>query len=312
MLLALLWRGCAATERCVVMVHLNKCGGQTVKTVLFRHVAGPKSRRVAFCTEREYAQDACARPRGYYNTGGPQDWLFVGDSTMALASWLGPYSCAWISVFREPAARLVSALHYCRRSRSDHLCGTSVLDARDASLEAWARHQRGFVFLRLALAHRPPKAAVAASLTRTYDDDDLEWTRQVPTWVRHQRAVLHTRSADDPLLARVAEDLSTGRLIQAVGVLERPLETAAVFDAVLPLGGGLTWRRAFESHHVNARVSAARDADPEVERARRDHNITQHLDYDCHIFAAAEAALVARLGRSLPPLPTACSLERRS
>lgn len=269
------------TEPCVVFVHINKSGGQTIKAVLHQHVVGT-SRRVAYCAEREYAADRCQSlryaGRGSLKVGrATEGWVVIGDSTMALFESLGPPRCTWLALFRDPASRLVSAWHYCMRSRSDHLCGSSVLDARDATLQAWARHQRGFVFLRLAISAKAlPLVRVAATPSKhRYDDDDLEWKGTVPTWIRHQRAVLRRQAHLDPMLVKISSDLAAGRLIQAVGVLERPVETARLFDTMLPLAGGLTWAQAFKINHANARPKAHNASD--LLRARTDPNITQYL-----------------------------------
>lgn len=272
----------ALTERCVVFVHINKSGGQTIKAVLHQHLVG-MSRRVAYCTEREYAVDRCQSlrlaGRGSLRVGkATEGWVVIGDSTMALFKSLGPPRCTWLALFREPASRLVSAWHYCMRSRSDHLCGSSVLDARDATLQSWARHQRGFVFLRLAISAKAlPLVHVPATppSKHRYDDDDVEWKSTVPTWIRHQRAVLRRQALQDPMLVKITSDLAAGRLIQAVGVLERPIETARLFDAVLPLAGGLTWAKALRINHANARPKAHNAS--ELWRARTDPNITQYL-----------------------------------
>ena len=49
--------------------------------------------------------------------------------------------CVWLTVFREPLARLVSSLHYCRHKRFDPLCASADLEPRNATLREWAaRH----------------------------------------------------------------------------------------------------------------------------------------------------------------------------
>lgn len=262
----------AAAGVCTVFVHINKSGGQTVKSALYRQHSRSK---VGLCSEREYASDQCLKSLPYAGRDSLDGWVILGDSAMVLSDRLHN-KCTWITIFREPASRLVSSLRFCERSRSDHLCGSSVLDARDANIETWAQHQRGFVYLRLALSDTSlPRVAVAPTVkNRVYDDDDLRWTTTVPTWIQHQRAVLHRDAQDDPMLAKIKADLAAGRLIHGVGILERPEDTAAVFDLIVPIEGG--WARLFKTSKFNA-ASAPVLNDPLLIAARSDPNVTRHL-----------------------------------
>ncbi|KAJ8601459.1 hypothetical protein CTAYLR_005687 [Chrysophaeum taylorii] len=265
----------AAKEECVVFVHINKSGGQTIKSVLHA-----QSRQIALCSEREFRANRCRPPR-HFRGKSVRGWTFVGDSTMALLGWLGG-RCVVFSLFRDPVARLVSSLRYCRRSPSDHLCGTAVLDAKDATLEQWARHQRGFVFLRLVLANATRTKVEARGV---YDDDGAA---VVPTWIEHQRAMLYPRADMDPRLAELSRQLEQGRLMDAVGILEWPDETARLFDRWVPLRG-INWTAALTKYKANAHTStrpSLRVVPPSV-RA--------YLDYDYPIFRAVQNRILAAL-----------------
>ena len=269
----------ASSKFCSVFVHINKSGGSTVKAIMLKYLV--RRRRVGLCSEPELVANGCHPPRGF--VGSRVDcWHFIGDSTSVLRSWI-PH-CAYVTMFRRPETRLVSAYHYCKRTRSDHLCGTVRLDARNATLQQWAQHQRGFVYLRLALGSKMPHH-------RRLDDhdDDDDSSHVVPTWIRLQGS-LKSDATDDVAFAKVVRTLRDGILFDAVGILENLKDTARAFDAVVPLRHPMTWRQAFQLYHVNdgsrRRSDRAIADDPAIHAA---------LDYDYPLYHAAEVALQRRV-----------------
>ena len=126
-----------------------------------------------------------------------------------LGSVRGGSRCRAFTLFREPTARLVSAWGFCKRARSDELCGTKALDARNATLRQWARHWRHFATTQLDLApgRRPDRRRLEAA----YDDDDEGAAfRTDAVWVARRDA--RGDAANDAAAARLAALVAAGSL----------------------------------------------------------------------------------------------------
>merc|ERR1711918_218040 len=79
--------------------------------------------------------------------------LFKGHTlTMAYSPLWSIKACTWITMFREPASRLVSAFVYCRDvSPRDPLCGVQHFNFHKQNLTDFAQHWSNFGFRELLL-----------------------------------------------------------------------------------------------------------------------------------------------------------------
>ena len=286
---------------CLVYLHQNKAGGTTMKAVLREKlrppVAGARRGRFGQCAYGEYRTNGCWPPKYWSGAGGVERWLFYGDAVMGMlgAGWLGSVRggsrCRAFTLFREPTARLVSAWGFCKRARSDELCGTKALDARNATLRQWARHWRHFATTQLDLApgRRPDRRRLEAA----YDDDDEGAAFHTDAvWVARRDA--RGDAANDAAAARLAARVAAGSLFAFVGVLERAEDTARSWDVLLPLRDGSSWRDAFAGKRHNADPGARAAPEPD---ARRDAEVQRYLAADYALYRAANAALDRQLPR---------------
>ena len=148
-------------------------------------------------------------------------------------SWARASGCLWVTIFREPVSRLVSAQFYCRSAPQDPLCGprrssssrsrpmsVSVVAAEDPTLSpgSWARHWGNYL-LRELLLH-PDLAATAttaAERTATLQQEEGVASHRVwegppssgkarsPVWWVMRRAL---RGGDDPRTPEGAANLA--------------------------------------------------------------------------------------------------------
>ncbi len=170
-----------------------------------------------------YQDETC--PNAKLKRPWPVPRLLTNGLVLPLAlepAWRQP-TCLWIAVFREPLARLASALSYCKspaakKGRGDPLCGHSRLsiDGR-TTMAAFARHWGNYLFRELLMhpelrpAHaslklsalKPSLAASAggvssANLTLWQDPLWWVWRQQLrgaddPTTTDGQRHLVHVQ-----------------------------------------------------------------------------------------------------------------------
>ena len=155
--------------------------------------------------------------------------LCKGDalSMAATAPWMRP-PCKYVTVFREPVSRLLSAYYYCRFASWDPLCGSKHFNflspqfGSPAHVQAFASHWGDFA-LRELLLHPGLRGRAASSMT----PDNYVWF----AW---KRAVERTNSTEAGFHA-ASRKLSSGALFDVIGVVERFDDTCRLLDAVLPL-----------------------------------------------------------------------------
>lgn len=280
-----------AGARCVVYLHQNKAGGTSIKNIL-RDRLRPRATWTR-CSFEDYDENRCAPPRGYRDGDSERDLVVAGDAVMGLrgeGGWLAGGAaprrgCAFFTLFRDPFARLVSSWHFCRASRSDALCGSSALDARNATLPKWAEHWSAFGVTQLALT---PGGRRRRRLRDTaYDDDDEGGALTRPsTWVRLREGT----SAADRLSAARRFAASLDDIFDVVGILEDPASTAAAFDARVPLGGGGTWAAALSEVRNRGTTDAAA-----VAASRSDPAMRRLLEGDVLLYGAARRSLARAL-----------------
>ena len=193
-------------------------------------------------------------------------------SMAASTPWLRP-ACKWITVAREPVARLVSAFFFCRSSaanRRDPLCGSSHFQYTNSTVLHFAQHWGNFAFRELLLHPRLRGTAATGTAFRPAS----------PVWWAWKRAVGDAENLWTPE-GRVAFEttrhvLDDGTLFDTVGLLERFNDTCRLLDRLYPLPPAVatsyaTLASRFANSHGSARYAveehSARDAargDPAV------------------------------------------------
>ena len=149
------------------------------------------------------------------------------------APWLRP-PCKWVTAFREPVSRLLSAYYHCKNRPGDPLCGSKHFDFDSAAfgnashVAAFAAHWGDFAF-REMLLHPGLREVAVPSLSPSFSEDTYVWW----AW---KRAIASTpRSSVETAFGAVRVALKSGRLFDVVGVVERFADTCRLLDAVLPL-----------------------------------------------------------------------------
>jgi hypothetical protein len=164
--------------------------------------------------------------------------------------WLRP-ACTWVTIFREPVSRLLSAYFYCHHSRGDPLCGSTAFNfstvfnfsnagssGSSAHVAAFARHWGSFGF-REMLLHPALQPAALSSAPRD--------TR--PVWWAWKQVI--DRLAPSSLsraFASLRGMLDGGQMFDVVGVVERFGDTCRLLDALLPLPRGEPGRPAYRTY----------------------------------------------------------------
>jgi len=222
-------------------------------------------------------------------------------------AWRRP-TCVWITVFREPLSRLVSAFFFCKHAMDDPLCARHHVNTRGGRLEGFANHWGSFGFRELLLY--PPLRAIATNTTGPPETHNTNFSaaRDVDPmwWVWKQIVHAHDRGED---LAHHAGARNFAALATAfpgmydlVGILERRAETCALLDARLPWlslsasagrGGsnGRHWCAELathtETHSATEKWSAADEAAwvaAALAEARNSSAIAKALDADVRVY----------------------------
>ena len=207
--------------------------------------------------------------------------------------------CAWLSSFREPYDRLVSSLLYCRLNdvtRSDPLCGTEFLDARNATIRSWAKHWGNYLMRDLLLF--PPL------LRSTHPNPLPPMPTTGPVW-HHLKKVLGDRAEGHTSegrvnMHRIVSHLLNNSIYDAFLLYERWNESVEILNYVLPLHG-ISWSDQLAKHAIThstpiprthaASVSSSRsessrrDRDALVTAARNDPEVTRSIAADIFIYA---------------------------
>ena len=199
--------------------------------------------------------------------------------------WRRTDGCFWFTTFRDPTARMVSAMFYCRKQSADPLCGgksaawfESATAAQMAKL--WGNY--GLTNLLLSAPLRPDVRYGNASGTRVGDRAWQRWRGDL-------------RGGDDPSTAAGARNVALvvgalPALYDALVVVERMDASLDVLDCVLPLSGGKTWKALTTTTRAShGSETYAADERRAAAAARRDPDVVRALAGDRRIYDAALA-----------------------
>ncbi|CAM9522431.1 unnamed protein product [Ectocarpus sp. 8 AP-2014] len=146
-------RALASPDQCWVFMHLQKCGGSTVKFML-RRSFGP--RYFIYDSNQWKLGDDMSANFGVKLARGETWNVMAGGYTEALRrSEPVDARCRFFTLFRHPIARMVSAYFYCRSTLGDAACASEVVDAKDVDLLTFAKHWGNFAVRQFALGFVP-------------------------------------------------------------------------------------------------------------------------------------------------------------
>jgi hypothetical protein len=159
---------------CVAFLHQPKSAGTSVARLLQPINLRGLARKTHHCHILPFMKrEQCKGQRGYTDAG-----VYWGDFMQTERGAEAPVvrrGCAWITFFREPVARLVSALHYCRH-RADTPCGSgnTRVAASARSVLEMARFWGSMSFRMFALDPRWYGPLVSDASNHSCGDASLE------------------------------------------------------------------------------------------------------------------------------------------
>ena len=244
-------------DNCWVFMHLQKCGGSTVKGILkqsFGH------RFAIYDTIQWKKGSVFAEQFGNSLVAGGKRDVVAGGYPEALRFVPAVNKrCQWFTMFRHPISRMVSAYYYCRKAHKDSACGSEIVDAREVDLTTFAKHWGNFALRQFALglvpvddvleywrtdAARktlPPRAGPIRFIAPWYllekylDNKYLEDQATTSQHVEIPDVVMYT-------MIQPVQDLLRDRY--TVGILEEFNTTLSLFDVALDMPG-VNWHKQY-------------------------------------------------------------------
>ena len=146
-------------QQCWIFMHLQKCGGSTIKKML-------KDTWDAECSIYDSWQwkhgDAFSLDLGEkLATGSPWKVMAGGYPEALRRSPSVESSCRFFTMFRHPISRMVSAYFYCQVYQEDAACASEIVRARDVDLLTFAKHWSNFAVRQFALSFVPADDVMA-------------------------------------------------------------------------------------------------------------------------------------------------------
>jgi hypothetical protein len=212
------------------------------------------------------------------------------------AAW-SPSRCVWITMFREPISRLISAMTYCRRRDIDPLCGNQPKNwYAEASAEDWAAFWGNYL-LRELLLHPSLKDVVERGSGEGAISGGKSVSKKGHVWQRW-RSELSGGDRLETSAGRANLDRALGLLpsfVHAFGVVEKWPESMELLDCTLPLRGG-PWVSHAEKHretHGGTKATKMEEA-AILKAARSSPVVAELLAADSAIYGHALALHGAR------------------
>ena len=275
------------TPRCVAVLHQEKSGGNSMKTLLSRALL-PTHRQV-LCNSKEWAKNRCANKTNFERG---ERVLINSAFTLGAPDFLAG-NCTWVTMAREPLARVVSAFFYCTyKNPFDQLCvrnstlmpkrrnhtqetltDAAALDARFSEFRAFADAWRE----KLRLQLRMPAFANDILFKRVHMHERRPNERPM-SW---QLANYALAGDAEPVGATIA---AAKRRFAVVGLVERFQES------VERMGAALELNLMSAVHHTHGSEAYADDELRLLARARGDAAIADTVAVDAVIYDAFAAA----------------------
>eukprot|EP00903_Cladosiphon_okamuranus_P009259 g8835.t1 len=311
---------------CWIFMHLQKCGGSTVKKMLKDTW---DSRYFVYDSMRWKFGDDFARTFGdKLASGHPWNVMAGGYPEALRGSAAVDASCRFFTVFRHPVARLVSAYFYCQLLEGDVACASNIVRAKDVDLITFAAHWSNFAVRQFALslvsaddvmayARSPQAMALLPESVESLDKvagwyllkmylerpdteangtasghDQPNWaTTAITARATGQEVVEEGEKVPDAEMygfLQPAQDLLSYRYA-AVGILEEWNTTLALFDEALDMPG-MDWQREFQQEgRQNVDESFQQLKAETLEKALTDPELEKYLRLDLQLYEHAVA-----------------------
>lgn len=223
-----------AEEACWILLHMEKSGGGAV-------------RRIAsdFWRKDELVFDTVQWRRGgnYAEDVMNSHWrLLHGGCAEALRNDKAR-PCQWVTIFRHPVARLLSAYDHCREAPKDPLCPPT----KSKDLATFAERWGNFAMRQFELASMS-QSAVREWAARS------QVPKGVSVWYLVKDYLTRGGTAEDVVLEGLLQPLKDRLSTQyaAVGIATELDTTMRLFDEVLP-AEGLGWLSSLSKLRVQDR-----------------------------------------------------------
>jgi hypothetical protein len=317
----------ASCGPCIVFLHMHKTGGSTILGALNVAKISTSCGGLYYCNWRAFDSTSCNEGIGLLHNSTAvvgvdalnRAWEAKRQDLMYARLYFGGYAasmlhptsrpmqraCVRIAMFRDPFARLVSAMHYCMhghahgvpawenvRRGGDQLCG----GMRNGSIEAWATHFGSWMFRLLALQPRTLGLMSRQNDGRRQEPNLSGDEATLTGWLR-VKALIRSNDYDSKrtmparkVLRRILKSIAEGSLFDVPGIFEQWEATMSLLDAIVPLAHGRTWGEEVKAHtethgsHVWRAQKAAT-----LMLARGSASVQRLLEADIHVYAAARS-----------------------
>lgn len=274
---------------CWIFSHLQKSGGSSIKAIL--KMGGCRT-----CIKVNYdVQNWCGEKATPDRSGDEHHdkLVLMGGYTEALRGDPTFKDCVWLTIFRHPIPRLVSAFFYCKIKARDPCCGANKMpaEARD-NITAFAKHWGNFAVRQFALGLIPAEDVldyIHETEGTTYDcikDSGwyalklyLEGKSTYPGSITHEDGALYG------MLQRIKNVVA--EKFTAVGILEEFNTTISLFETALPIPG-VNWQRGFLRFGVQNEDNDYKDKEKQVlAEAWANSELKSYLELDIMLYEHA-------------------------
>jgi len=219
------------------------------------------------------------------------------------ASESGPFGhgkCVWLTMFREPVSRLVSAFYYCKRIGADPLCASNRLDAKKATIEQWADHWGNFLFRELllggplrgeAMPNGTSAQCNALCDAQSQNPQDHAWYIWKTALGEGQMLESEAGKRNMRLVTKFLRGDGVPPLYDAVGVTTQWAKSMQLFDRTAPLHA--KWEELSKHHHTTHNSGLWKEEEEnELQVARENTHVLQAIAADLKIYNEIVAPLL--------------------
>lgn len=210
-------------ELCWIFMHMDRSGGAAV-----RQIATERWRKdeLVFDTVQwrrgdRYAEDVMV-----------SHWKLLHGGCVEALRNDEARRCKWLTIFRHPVARLLSAYDHCREAPRDPLCPPT----KSADLETFAERWGNFAVRQFALAAVSPSAVKEWAARDRIPQGTSVWYI-IKEYLTRGGVSLEDAVLEKDVLESIQKTLST---YAAVGIATELDATMSLFDKALPMEG-LGW-----------------------------------------------------------------------
>ena len=290
----------SVSDKCWIFMHLQKCGGSTVKAILSESFRA----RFVIYDSIQWKRGSEFMEKFANRLVNGHRWDAVAGGYPEALRFLPAVDkkCQWFTMFRHPISRMVSAYYYCKKNPSDRACGSEIVNARAVDLTTFAKHWGNFALRQFALSvvpvddvmeywrtdaareNLPPEVDPAGkiggwSLLKTYLDnkylEDQGTTSE------------HVEIADVAMykMLKPVQDLLRDRY--TVGILEEFNTTLSLFDVALDMPG-VDWHKQYVHDGAkNVDVRYAEENSAALMEAWTNSEIKKYMQLDLVLYEHA-------------------------